>query len=451
MKSRSILSHRLTVFFLACLIAAFTQAAAHASGFALIEQSVSGLGNAYSGGAAAAEDASTIFYNPAGLTRLQGTQILPGAHVIIPSAKFSNDGSTRFTGAPLSGGNGGDGGVTKVIPNFYASTQVGKVYFGLGVNAPFGLATKYDSGWVGRYHAIESDVLTININPSIAFKATDNLSIGAGLSAQYLKAKLSNAIDVGGISFARSRNPLALSLSDGFVELNGDSWGFGFNLGALYEFSKDTRVGISYRSRIKHKLEGDADFSGTDALAAAAGFFDRSVYANIMLPDSASVSFVHSFSPQWTVMADFTWTNWSLFKELRVQFDPVAGRTTAADSVTTENWRDNYRYSIGVSYMPDPKWTFRSGVAYDTAAVRNAEYRTPRIPDADRIWLALGAGYKLSDNFAVDLGYAHIFVKDSRIGKTATGPTDENFFRGNLHGSYDSHINIISAQAKITF
>ncbi len=167
---------------------------AFAAGFALVEQSMSGLGNAYAGGAAGAEDASTIFYNPAGMTRLNGQQLIVGTHVVMPSVKFHNEGSTHVTGLPLSGGNGGDGGVTKPVPNLYYSRKVSdKFSVGMGINAPFGLATDYDKNWVGRYHAVESDVLTVNINPSIAYKITDNLSFGAGFNVQYMKAKLSNA------------------------------------------------------------------------------------------------------------------------------------------------------------------------------------------------------------------------------------------------------------------
>lgn len=313
---------------------------------------------------------------------------------------------------------------------------------GIGVNAPFGLATKYDRDWVGRYHAVESDMLSVNINPSVAYEINDNLSIGGGFSAQYVKAKLSSMIDFGTIG-AQMRIPgLLPQQNDGFFELEGDSWGVGFNLGLLYEFNNHTRAGVSYRSRIEHTLKGDANFSNVPAPLSPT-FRNTGGEADVTLPDSISVSFIHQFDPQWMVMADFTWTNWSLYEELVVTFD--SGLTP---NRTVNRWQDSYRYSLGASYMPGKNWTIRIGAAYDTSAIGDREYRTPRVPDADRIWAALGAGYKLSDMFSLDFGYAHLFIDDPEIEKTATGG---DALRGGLRGSYKSHIDIISAQLTMRF
>ena len=423
------------------------------AGFALVEQSVSGLGNAFAGGAAGAEDATTIFYNPGGMTLLSDQQFILGAHVIIPSLEFHDKGSTHVlqgaTGKPLSGGNGGDGGVTELVPNLYYSKKLSdRFVVGIGLNVPFGLATKYDDGWVGRYHAIESDVLTININPSLAYKVNDQLSIGAGFSAQYIKAKLSQAIDFGTIAFTKLGAPTATALglnpqsSDGFASMEGDSWGYGFNLGVLYEFTKTTRIGTAYRSRIKQSLEGDIDYTNVPSVFSSA-FQDQDVKADITFPESLSVSFFHQFNPQWMVMADFTWTNWKVFKELE-----IVDNQGKEISKTTYDWQDSYRYSLGVTYVPNNYLTLRAGTAYDTSAVPNAQRRTPRIPDEDRIWLALGAGYKLSNKVSFDLGYAHLFINDPKINKT---PTGEDMFKGGLNGTYDAHTDILSAQLTVTF
>ena len=419
------------------------------AGFALVEQSVSGLGNAFAGGSAGAEDSTTIFYNPAGMTLLSDQQFILGAHVIIPSVKFDNKDSTHVTGQPLSGGNGGDGGVTKIVPNLYYSKKLSdRFVMGIGINVPFGLATKYDDTWVGRYHAVESDVLTININPSLAYKVSDQLSIGAGFSAQYIKAKLSQAIDFGTIAFlklgASTATQLGLSpqSSDGFASVEGDSWGYGFNVGVLYEFTKNTRIGTAYRSRIKQSLEGDIDYSDVPSVFSSA-FQDQDVKADITFPDSLSVSFFHQFNPQWMVMADFTWTNWKVLKELK-----IVDNKGAVLSKTTYNWQDSYRYSLGLTYMPNNYLALRAGTAYDTSAVPNAQLRTPRIPDEDRIWLALGAGYKLSKKASFDIGYAHLFIKDPKIDKA---PTGDNAVLGGLKGTYDAHTDILSAQLTVTF
>src|SRR5208283_4229503 len=184
------------VFSILCTVVAFvmilsSSVAAFASGFALIDQSVEGLGIAYSGGAAMAEDASTIFYNPAGMTRLKGVQLETGLHIIMPSIKFKDNSAFSAIGVPISGGNGKDAGVTRLVPNFYLTVNPSdRLVLGLGVNSPFGLATEYSNGWVGRYYALKSDMYTININPSVAYKITDDLSLGAGFSAQYINAEL---------------------------------------------------------------------------------------------------------------------------------------------------------------------------------------------------------------------------------------------------------------------
>jgi long-chain fatty acid transport protein len=415
-----------------------------AAGFALVEQSMSGLGNAYSGGAASAEDASTIFYNPAGMTLLNGRQLILGTHIIMPSVKFHNEGSTHVTGQPLSGGNGGDGGVTKPVPNLYYSRKVSdKFSVGMGINAPFGLATDYNKTWVGRYHAVESDVMTVNINPSLAYKINDQISVGAGLNVQYLKAILSNSVDFGTVGYLMNIPGLSPQSNDGFAEMEGDSWGIGYNFGLLYELNKNTRAGIAYRSRIKQDLEGDVDFSNVPDLLKGT-FKDGGIKADLTTPDNLSISLYHQINPQWAVMADFTWTNWSLFKKLAVEFDNPGQE----DDVTTEKWQDNYRYSLGVTYTPCCNWILRAGTAYDTTAVESAKYRTPRVPDGDRIWAALGAGYRLSDMVSFDIGYAHLFVNDPEINKKATAEDEP---RGALKGTFDAAVDIVSAQVVLRF
>ncbi|HYL18911.1 MAG TPA: outer membrane protein transport protein, partial [Burkholderiales bacterium] len=197
----------------ACLCAALLAWAgmASAAGFALIEQSPSQVGNAFAGGAASAEDASTIYFNPAGMTQLSGKQIVVGVHGIKPSAEFNNSGShlnAPLTAFPLTGGTGGDAGSWAAVPNVYASWQLSPQWFiGLGINSPFGLSTDYDSNWVGRYQGITSDLMTVNINPSIAYKINDKISVGAGVSAQYIDVDLKKAIDFGTICNAGAPIP----------------------------------------------------------------------------------------------------------------------------------------------------------------------------------------------------------------------------------------------------
>ncbi len=426
-----------------------------AAGFALIEQSVSGLGNAYAGAAASAEDASTVFFNPAGLMYLKGNQLVAGGHIIMPSVEFSGS-ATNALGAPVNGGDGGDAGNTALIPNLYYSRKLPNDFvFGLGINAPFGLKTEYDANWVGRYHAIESELKTININPTIAYKAAPDLSVGVGVNVQYIEATLSQAINQTSscVGVVLSQNPgmdaatavaacggLLAVTSDARGEIEGDDWSFGYNFGLMYDVASGTRLGFAYRSKIKQELEGDASFTNADSFFTGIGvFIPTSVTADVTLPESASLSLYHDINSQWALLADATWTHWSRFQELRVDYASVQ-----PDSVTVEDWNDSMRYSVGLNYRHNSAWLLRTGIAFDEEPIPDDAHRTPRIPGNDRTWLAFGANYQYSPAVSFDVGYAHLFVDDTRINHTSTTA-------GNITGEYDNTVDILSAQVNWTF
>ena len=413
-----------------------------AAGFALIEQSVSGMGTAYAGASALGEDATTVYFNPAGMTRLEGTQTSAGLHVIIPQAEFDNQGASTATGVPLTG-NGGDAGETGVVPNLYVSHQYSEqLFFGLGINVPFGLSTHYDSDWAGRYHAIKSEVETININPSFAYKLNDWLSLGAGVNAQYVDAKLTNAVDFGLIGQLEGIPGFSSTSADGRSKVQGDDWAYGYNLGLLLNLGKGTRIGAHYRSKLDYTVKGEVDFSNVP-VPLQGTFTDANARSSVDLPWTLSLSLVHQFSTEWAVMADFTRTGWNDLPELRFEFD-----NGLPDGVTTLNWSNSNRYALGASYTPPGQWTFRAGVALDETPIPDAEHRTPRIPGEDRIWATLGVGYRHSNSLSFDLGYAYIWADDPKIDKTATG---EDALRGNLKGEYDANVNIVSAQLNWIF
>lgn len=423
---------------------------AHAGGFSLSEMSAASLGNAHAGGAALAEDAGTIYYNPAGLTRMSGRQFMITGSAIRLSAEFANRGSLSAAGTPLTGGNGGDAGSWTAVPSLFYAMDIGSgLRFGLGVHSPFGLVTEYDAGWVGRYQALKSELQTININPVLAYRVNDMFSVGGGISAQYVHVELSRAIDFGSVCVgslgAGTCAPLGFlpQARDGAVTVKGNDWGYGFNLGAMATPNDKMRFGIAYRSRISHGLSGNADFTkpaGLPApLAASPTFTDTGATASLDLPDLLSVSGYVELDPKWSAMADLSWLHWSRFKELRIHFN-----NGAADSVTPEEWRNTYRLALALNYRYNDMWKLRGGVAYDQSPVRS-EFRTPRIPDSDRIWLAFGAQFKTSHDGTWDFGYAHLFVKDASINK-AEPPVG-----GTLVGDYSSNVNILSVQYSQTF
>lgn len=418
---------------------------ATASGFALVEQGVGGLGNAYAGGAAVADDATTVFYNPAGMSRLSGTQFTAAVQGIRPSAQFADGGSTGAS-FQTQGGNGGDAGSLAAVPNAYLVAELDpRLRLGLGINAPFGLQTSYDPTWMGRFQAIKSSIQTVNLNPSVSYQVNDALSIGAGVSYQRITGELSSAVNysaaIYGATLAATGNPATAAAAagtgkEGVSTVSGNDSSYGYNFGALINFGQQTRVGLAYRSQVKHTLNGTVSFSNVPAaLATSSKVANGDVTLDVAMPDTFSTSMVHQLTPQLDLLADVTWTGWGSFQKL----DVVRSDGTLLSS-TPENWRNTWRGSVGATHRYSEQWTSRLGVAFDQTPVSDT-YRTARIPDQDRTWLALGGQYKFAKGSAIDFGYARLFVKDASINQnqTATGG-------GSLVGTYTNSVNIYSLQ-----
>lgn len=405
---------------------------ATASGFALIEQSGSGLGNAFAGGAAGAEDASTIFYNPAGMSRLNGKQVVVAGNMIKPTAKFSDTGSTAAATQTTNNGNGGDAGSWALVPNAYFAMELNpQTRVGLGINAPFGLQTKYDADWIGRFQAIKSKLQTVNLNPSISYGVNETVSLGAGLNYQHITGDLTSAVNYSAV--------IGGTNNEGVSTISGSDSAWGYNFGAMFNIDPQTRVGVAYRSKIKYTLSGTVSFTNVPAPLAAA-LPNGDVTLPITMPDSFSVSGLHQLDDKWDVMADATWTGWSVLQQLKID------RTSGANVLTVqEHWKNTWRVSAGTSYSYNEQWKARAGIAFDQAPVSDT-YRTARIPDNDRTWLSVGGQYKSSKESALDFGYAHLFVKDSTIAdmQAAGG-------KGNLVGTYKNSVDIFSVQYTHSF
>lgn len=406
---------------------------AKASGFQLREQSSEALGNAFAGSTAKAYNLSTIYYNPAGMTRLEGDQIAGSTTWIAPVSKFSGTntvGATRTVGS-----QGGDAIKDAAVGAVYAMWDYRPdLKFGMAVTAPFGMRSEYEDNWVGRYHALHSDVTDINFSPSVAYRINENLSIGGAIQVAYTKARLSQAINLTALTGG------ALP-GDGRGTVEGDDVGFGGDIGLLYEFSPTSRLGLNYRSQVDHTLEGSAKFEATTAQKAALGvnLRDTEASADLVTPDMVAVGFYHEVSPQWALMSDVQWTRWSTFKELRIKYD--SGR---ADSITRENWHDTWFFSLGTTYTMDDHNKFHFGVAYDQAPMKD-EDRTARIPDSDRYWLSAGYTYTLNPKVQGNIGYTHIFADSATLDEASV------LGSGRLTGSYDSSVDIISASIVLKF
>ena len=448
----------------ALLMTAFAGSAG-AAGFQLLEQNASGLGNAYAGSAAVAADASTIFFNPAGLTYLPGMQIAGAVNVIDVDTRFSNRNSTNPALITTAGSNGGQAGGLASVPSLYFSMPLNSQWsIGLGINAPFGLKTEYDTNWQGRFYAVTSDVKTLNINPTVAFKVNDKLSLGVGARWQKLDARLTSAVNTGG---AVCSNATFLGFGGGaacaggflnnyesFAELKGDDTAWGYNLGAMFQLSDATRIGLSYRSAIKYTVTGRATFQNPMVTTAgglnpvanaviAGGLYNGGIKLGIKVPDTWIFSGEHKLSDRWELLSDVSWTGWGKIPKLdAVRTDGALSGTIL--SHTQENWRNTWRVALGANYQYSDDLKLRIGTAYDQSPVNQDNYRTPRLPDNNRWWLAFGAQYKLSKTGMVDIGYSHLFIHDSTISDNGQGVDTAS--KGLIDGKYSSAVDILAVQ-----
>ena len=421
----------------------------HAAGFALMEQSVKGLGSAFAGGAAAAEDATTLFYNPAGMVLLRGQQAAVGLHLVKTSFRFTNAGSTHvltpLTGEGLTGNNGGDAGTWNAVPNAYYTANLGNGWaVGLGIDVPFGLTTDYDAGWVGRYHALKSSIITTNINPSVAYAITDKLSFGSRprrsctWTANSPRPSISAPFSPppGGRPSATTANWCSTPTTGATVTMPVSST----------SSPPTTRVGITYRSKVKQNLNGSATFTVPAKIQAILGalgsgaFVNGQAGADVTLPDMVSLGLYQRISPQLALLADVGWTHWATLQELRIQF----ANSEQPDAVTTLAWKNAWQFGLGAVYTVKPRWDLRCGARYDQTPIPDAEHRTPRLPDQDRLWASVGTSYRFTDAFSADLGYTHLFMLGG--SNVDMEPTGENATRGGLKGSFDNEGNITSVQ-----
>ena len=426
----------------AAILFCLTCQGAFASGFQLKEDDAAGLGRAYAGSTSAPDDAAVVVNNPAAMIDLKA----PTLQADLTGVNFSTNfhgGGTDGIGQPLTGGSGGDGGTTKAIPAlFFAMPLSDRWAIGAGFNVPFGFQTNYDPGWVGRYQALESKLQSLAITVSAAYALTDTFSIGASVIGQRTSATLSQAVDFGAILAANPALPPGAFLpqsADGFAQVKGNDWGYGWQLGFLWKATDADRIGLDYRSKIDHTLTGNATFGvpATVAPVLAASpvpvFQNTAASADFDTPATAEASWWHTLNEQWSFGADAGYTQWSSLKGLTVLY------ANPAQPMTTEvfNWENSWFGSVGAEYKFDPAWTLRGGLAIDGTPT-SADTRDPRVPDATRRWVTVGLGYKPDQHWNFDLGYAHLFVSDAHVQDvSATGDVLAGYFanKGNLFGA----------------
>lgn len=374
------------------------------AGFALNESSAAAAGTAYAGRAAAAQDASAMASNPAAISSLNSAQWTAVGALVLPKGELS-DYSATVGGRPLTTGDGGEKFVgSVVVPGaFYSTPFDEKLSFGIGFYVPFGLHTDYNDGFVGRYLAGRSEVRNFNIQPTVSYKISDQLSVGVGVFAAYVDGVLTQRVP-----------PIpARTTGEAKSTVKGDDWHAGIKVGGLWD-NGVTSVGVSWTSNVDFTLKGSAKLEGGGWRSKADG------HLKLKLPKMFEIGGSHKLTPDWTLVAGALWTGWSSFKEIRVVVDEVF-KTPARDvpkggavSYVPENWKDAWSCSVGAHYQLDPQWLLRFGYAFDGSPVKD-EYRTARIPDTDRNWLTIGARFTPSVPWVIDMAYGYLLPKTETV------------------------------------
>lgn len=399
-----------------CLSLALASAASHgvASGFAINEQSVSSMGTAFAGRSSSADDASTVFGNPAGISRLKREQVSGGIALIHAktdidhasgSASGSNDGDmVPFIGAPMG---------------YYVKPLDDNWSFGLGLYVPFGLVTDYERSFQGRYHGDRSEVRVITLQPTLSYRVNEQLSIGFGPTINRIDGELTSAID----------NPIPTA-ADGKVKIKGNDTALGYNLGVLFEITPQTRFGLTYHSKVDYRLKGDTTVSGPGfVISSSAGTYDASL--ELTTPESVDFSVTHELNADWTLYAGSTWTRWSRLQEIRADNKGVGGLLAGNLSSISEpqNWHDTWAHAVGAAYKLNPQWTLRAGLAVDQSPTNNTD-RSPRIPTGDRKIVSLGTAWSPNDDVTIDLAYSYLMEDDAHIERDDYRATYKNTAHG---------------------
>jgi len=416
---------------LTLILAAGFAPQAFAAGFQLREQSTSSQGNSFAGVSAGGSDISSMFFNPATMTQFNRNEVVAGASLVVPSAELRNAKSSVTTGPATA-----DAGYAAVLPSLYAMWNLSPdLKLGFSVNVPFGMATKYDSDFVGRFHAIKSDLQMIDLSPSIAFRINSQWSVGAAFVARSAKAQLTNALNLG-------------AAGEGFSDMSANSWGYGYRLGVTWQPTPALRAGLGYQSSVTEKLRGNVTFQLPGAAAPtyqALGFRTTNVGTDLKLPSTLSLGVNYDLTKNVSIQAEVSRTDWSCFGVLDISFyDNINEGLYLQHAKTEEHWRDTYFVSLGATWRASEAWTLRAGVAHDQSAC-NDTYRTPRIPDCDRTWISVGASHAFTKALSADIALTHIFCEDGALNVLDASS------KGNLSGTYKNQINIASVAARYRF
>lgn len=399
------------------LMVALASQQAMAGAFQLREQNTSYLGTAYSGTASTAEDCSTNFYNPAGLTELRHNQVVVSGVYYKGHLTMNDAVGLKATGLPVMANPKVKPASEALIPALHASARINSKWsVGISAVAPFGLSTRYQGDSVVRFVSTKSAIATTDITPSVAFKFNEKFSLGVGFDAMYLKATLASQVATG-------------AATEGNLTNKGDSWAYGFHVGVLFSPSCCTQMGLTYFSQFDTTVKGDTTPTAIPTLVNRNSF-----RARVHLPDRFVYSITHKYSQKWTAVADVEWVHWSRLKDLTLVYND------GGMSRYSLQYQNSWRFALGGYYTASDCWKIKLGLAWDQSPVQNA-YRKINLPDSNKFWLAIGAKYQWKKNLAVDIAYAHLRANKCSVFERAPNPATAT-----AAGNYKNSANLLGVQ-----
>lgn len=400
---------------------------ADAAGFYIQEQSVTGLGSAFSGGATNLNDPSTIFFNPAGMTKLEGYQAQAGVHLLIPHTDVDDTGTVAPAGIATVGEESDNPYSPTPVPNGFFSAELGHGFWaGIGVTAPFGLGSKYDEDWFGRFDSTKTDLTVMDIQPTIAYKVNDMFSIGGGINIQHADADLRNRVVLG-------------ALTEGNSQLTGKDWGFGYSFGMQIKPIETTTIGLNYKSEVHHDLDGRIQVTTMTGAIVGAGTVSTNGGAKLTTPDQASIGVAHKLTDRLTLQGQATWFGWNNFDNISAYRD-----SGALASRVEQNYQTTWAFAIGAEYEASDAWTLRGGIQFDETPTTD-EYRTSRTPDGDRTWASIGASYNWNESLDLGMAATYIHVASETIDIARGGGA------GNVSADTNGSVGILALSATYKF
>lgn len=447
---------------LATLAAIAAPASVFAGGFSLNEQSASAMGVANAGSAANPENATTVLFNPAGMSQLKGTNISFGAAVLDIDAKAKSASASDTLGGSVDGSNGGDIADPAILPNIYVTHEINdSIDVGFGIHAPYGLAADYDNDFKGRFFADKTELTAISFTPSIAVNNGKGLSMGLGVNIMYAEGRLSKYQDIRGALAQQVGPAQAGPLADAYeaqfgapyADIEGDDIAVTFRVGFLYEMSDRTQLGLTAQTGTELDLEGDIEISNFPTPSAqspiglAPGTLTEDVRVPLAIPESITAGARHQLTDSVTLLAGATYSRWSRFEELDIYSRESGGGDVSSmvgDPIThiTEKWKNTWQFNVGSIWQVTPEWALKAGYAWDESPVDN--YLTARIPSSDRHWLTLGGQWKSANNgWAVDAAVGTLlFADDPKVNEfsyqhDAPAQQDPSAGASNYKGKYE--------------